>query len=99
MVRVVDGTFHRAGIPQTTLAQLFDLYDMAARAEYVSIGIYGNQILAPKIDATEFGAAVSRLLSPSEEAEKFAQRAKEMGELCGGASGKKGVAAKILELG
>ena len=71
---------------------------MAVRAEYVGIGIYGNRSLAPDIDATEFGAAISRLLSPSEEAEKFAQKAKAIGELCRSAPGKKGAVAKILEL-
>jgi hypothetical protein len=45
----------------------------------------------------EFGAAISRLLSPSEEAEKFTQKAKEIGELCRDAPGKKGAVAKILE--
>ena len=71
---------------------------MAVRAEYVGIGIYGNRSVAPDIDATEFGAAISRLLSPSEEAERFSKKAKEIGELCRGAPGKQGAAAKILEL-
>jgi 2-acylglycerol O-acyltransferase 1 len=71
---------------------------MAVRAEYVGIGIYGNQSVAPDIDAVEFGAAISRLLSPGEEAEKFVRRAKEIWELCRAAPGKKGVATKILEL-
>jgi len=71
---------------------------MAVRAEYVGIGICGNRSVAPDIDATEFGVAISRLLSPSEEAEKFAKKAKEIGELCRGAPGKKAAAAKILEL-
>jgi len=88
----------RAGVPQIILAQWFDLYDMAVRAEYVGIGIYGNQSVAPDIDAVELGAAISRLLSPSEEAKKFARRAREIGELCRAAPGKKGVATKILEL-
>jgi UDP:flavonoid glycosyltransferase YjiC (YdhE family) len=97
LVRVADGISHRAGIPQIILAQWFDLYDMAARVEYVGIGIYGNRSVAPDIDAMEFGAAISRLLSPSEEAEKFTQKAKEIGELCRVAPGKKGAVAKILE--
>ena len=71
---------------------------MAIRAEYVGIGIYGNRSVAPDIDPTEFGAAVSRLLSPNEEAERFARRAKEIGELCRAAPGKKGAVVKILEL-
>ena len=71
---------------------------MATRAEYVGIGIYGNRSVAPEIDATEFGDAISRLLSPSEEAERFSRKAKEIGEVCMRAPGKRGAAAKILEL-
>lgn len=95
---LTDGAFPRAGIPQIILAQWFDLYDMAARAEYVGIGIYGNRTVAPGIDAAEFGAAISRLLSPGEESEKFARRAHEIGELCRAAPGKKGAVARIMEL-
>jgi UDP:flavonoid glycosyltransferase YjiC (YdhE family) len=98
LIQAADYTSYRAGIPQIILAQWFDLYDTAARVEYIGIGIYGNRSVAPDIDATEFGAAISRLLSPREEAEKFVQTAKEIGELCRGAPGKKGAAAKILEL-
>lgn len=97
IVRVTYDASHRAGIPQIILAQWFDLYDTAGRAEYVGIGIYGNRSVAPEIDATEFGAAIFRLLSPS-EVEKFSRRAKEIGEVCGMAPGKKGAVAKILEL-
>ena len=71
---------------------------MAIRAEYVGIGIYGNRSVAPNIDGTELAAAISRLLSPGEEARKFAQKAKAIGELCRVAPGKKGAVAKILEL-
>ena len=71
---------------------------MAIRAEYVGIGIYGNRRVAPGIDATEFGAAISRLLSPGEESDKFFHRAKEIGKICRSAPGKKGAVAKILEL-
>ncbi|KAF9783703.1 hypothetical protein BJ322DRAFT_1196570 [Thelephora terrestris] len=77
----------RAGIPQIILAQWFDLYDMAVRAEYVGIGIYDTSSELRSLD-----------YSPSEEAGKFAREAREIGELCKAAPGKKGVAAKILEL-
>jgi UDP:flavonoid glycosyltransferase YjiC (YdhE family) len=97
VVRIPDKHPYSAGIPQIILAQWYDLYDMAARAEYVGIGIYGNRSVAPGIDATEFGAAVSRLFAPG-EAEKFTWKAKEVGEACRMAPGKKGVVAKILEL-
>jgi len=88
----------QAGLPHIILAQWYDLYEMAARVEYIGIGIYGNKSVAPEIDATEFGAAIARLLSPGEEAEKIARKAKEIGEICRNAPGKKGAAAKVLEL-
>ena len=71
---------------------------MAVRAEYAGIGIHGNRTVAPGIDAAEFGAAISRLLSPTKEAANFVQNAKETGELCRQAPGKKGVVSKILEI-
>ena len=70
---------------------------MAVRAEYAGIGIYGNRTVAPGVDAAEFGAAISRLLSPTEEAANFAHNA-EMGELCRQTPGKKGVVGKIFEI-
>ena len=54
--------------------------------------------MAPDIDGMKFGVANPRLVSRSEEAEKFAQKAKAIGELCRSAPGKKGAVAKILEL-
>lgn len=63
---------------------------MATRAEYVGIGIYGNRSVAPEIDATGFGAAISRLLSPTLEAKAIVKRAKEIRELCRRAPGEKG---------
>lgn len=70
---------------------------MATRAEYLGIGIYGNRSVAPDIDATEFGAAIARLLFPSEEADEISSRAKEIGIACRNAPGKKGAVSKILE--
>ena len=98
LVRIIDGISYRVGIPQVILAQWFYLYDMAVRAEYVGIWIYDNRSVAPDIDGTEFGAAISRLLSRSEEAEKFVQKAKAIKELCRSAPGRKGAVTKILEL-
>jgi len=63
------------GLPQIILAQWFDLYDMAVRAEYRGIGIYGNKNVAPDIEAVEFGTAVARLVRPGMESEGFRTRA------------------------
>ena len=87
-----------AGIPQIILAQWYDLYDMAVRAEYRGIGIYGNKNFAPDIEAVEFGVAVARLLRPGEESEGFRRRAKAVAEVCRDAKGKKAVVDKLLEI-
>lgn len=80
------------------LAQWYDLYDMAVRAEYRGIGIYGNKKAAPDIEEFEFGAAVSRLLRPGEELEGFRMRAKTVAEACRNGGGKKRAVDKLLEI-
>jgi UDP:flavonoid glycosyltransferase YjiC (YdhE family) len=90
--------FYSAGIPQIILAQWYDLYDMAARAEYRGIGIYGNKKVAPDIEAVEFGAAVARLVRPGKESEGFRMRAKVVGEVCRESGGKRAAVDKILEM-
>ena len=85
-------------MPQIILAQWYDLYDMAARAEYRGIGIYGNKKVAPDIEAVEFGAAVARLVRPGKESEGFKTRAKAVGEACRKSGGKRAAVDKILEI-
>jgi len=80
------------------LAQWFDLYDMATRAEYRGIGIFGNKNVAPDIETVEFGAAVARLVRPGIESERFRTRAQQVGELCRKAGGKRAAVDKILEI-
>lgn len=80
------------------MAQWLDLYDMAVRAEYVGIGIYGNKKFAPDIQAVEFEGAVSRLLRPGEELDGFRMRAKTVAEACRKGGGKKRAVDKILEI-
>ncbi|CZT13516.1 uncharacterized protein RAG0_17009 [Rhynchosporium agropyri] len=43
------------GIPQVILAQWYDTYDYASTAEYLSIGVYGNELVALMVDANKFG--------------------------------------------
>lgn len=87
-----------AGIPQLILAQWFDLYDMATRAEYRGIGIFGNKEVAPDFETVEFGAALARLVKPGMESEGFRTRARRIGELCKQAGGKRAAVDKILEI-
>jgi UDP:flavonoid glycosyltransferase YjiC (YdhE family) len=89
---------HRAALPQIILAQWYDLYDNANRAEYRGIGVYGNRSSAPDIDAEEFAAALSRTVGPGPEAEGYRSRALEISGLCRAAGGRKAAVDRILEL-
>ena len=71
---------------------------MAARAEYLGIGIYGNKRVAPDIEAVEFGAAVARLVLPGKESDGFRARAKAVAEACRKAGGKKTAVDKLVEI-
>ena len=81
-----------------SLAQWYDLYDMAVRAEYLGIGIYGNKNVAPDIEAVEFGTAVARLVRPGKESEGFRTRAKAVAEACRKAGGKRTAVDKLIEI-
>ena len=70
---------------------------MATRAEYRGIGIFGNKSAAPDIDTIEFGTAVARLVKPGKESEEFRARARQIGEQCRKAGGKRAAVDKILE--
>jgi len=80
------------------LAQWYDLYDNATRAEYRRIGIYGNKGVAPDIDADEFAAALRRVAGPGREAEDYRARALEVSGLCRAAGGRRAAVDRILEL-
>jgi hypothetical protein len=80
------------------LAQWYDLYDMAARAEYRGIGIYGNKNVAPDIEPAELGAAIARLVQPGKESEGFRTRAKVVSEACRKAGGKRRAVDKLIEI-
>ena len=71
---------------------------MAARAEYLGIGIYGNKRFAPDIEAVEFGTAVARLVLPGKESDWFRTRAKAVAEACRKAGGKKTAVDKLVEI-
>ena len=90
--------FCSAGLPQIILAQWYDLYDMAARTEYLGIGIYGIKNVAPDIEAVEFGTAVARLVRPGNESEEFRTRAKIVAEACQKAGGKSTAVDKLIEI-
>ena len=80
------------------MPQWLDLYEMAVRAEYRGIGIYGNRNVAPDIETVEFGAAVTRLVRPGRESEGFRTRAKAVAEVCRRAGGRRTAVDKLIEI-
>ena len=86
------------GLPQIILAQWLDLYDIAVRAEYRGIGIYGNKNVAPGIETVEFGAAVARFVRPGGESEGFRTRSKAVAEACRKAGGRRTAVDKLIEI-
>ena len=54
---------NRSGVPHIVLPARFDTYDSdyAKRADFLSIGIFGNQTCAPGVRADEFGRALVRV--------------------------------------
>ena len=87
-----------AGVPQIILAQWYDLYENAVKAEYRGFGIYGNREAAPSVEAKEFGKAVQRIMGDTKEAIQFKERAEWIGELCRKAGGRKTAVDHLLNL-
>jgi UDP:flavonoid glycosyltransferase YjiC (YdhE family) len=70
--------FIRGGIPQVILPQWFDTYDCASRVEWLGIGLHGSRSVAPKINDSELGSALLRVLK-----DKWIQtQARVIGDLC-----------------
>jgi UDP:flavonoid glycosyltransferase YjiC (YdhE family) len=82
-----------SGIPQIILPQWYDLYDYAARVEYLGIGIYANKHVAPSVDAAEFGAALIEVLKPGSA---YAQKAEALRKVCEEKCGGRDMGARRL---
>lgn len=81
------------GIPQIILPQWYDLYDYATRAEYLGIGIYANKLVAPSVDAAEFGAALIMVLKPGSS---YTLKAQALGKVCKEKCGGRDMGARRL---
>lgn len=82
-----------AGVPQIVLAQWYDTYDFAARAEFLGIGVYGNKSVAPGVEKEELARA---LKSSIEESVK--EKVGRLKEICRSSGGRKGAADTIVGL-
>lgn len=88
----------RFAIPQVVLPIWCDTYDFANRVEYLGVGIWANKTVAPHVEADEFSQAVMTVLDEGENGKRRRVRARELGEVCGKAGGRRRACAKILEL-
>ena len=52
---------NRSGVPHVVLPARFDTCDYVQRAEFFSIGVFGNQTCAPGVRADEFSRASVRV--------------------------------------
>ncbi|KAF4625106.1 hypothetical protein G7Y89_g13063 [Cudoniella acicularis] len=57
-----------AGIPQIVLPVWIDTYDFALRVEHLGIGAWGNRTAAPRVEASELGKALVRVVNTDESA-------------------------------
>jgi 2-acylglycerol O-acyltransferase 1 len=80
------GEAMHAGVSQILLPQWIEHYDNAVKAEWLSIGTYGNKSTAPYFNMTEFEAALEKHLNPDTNA-PLRGRAKECMEACKRAGG------------
>ena len=78
----VFSVLNRSGVPHIVLPVWFDTYDYAQRAEFLNIGIFGNQTCTPEVCAEELGRALVRITGDSGEASKFRASAKRLKEIC-----------------
>lgn len=91
-------SWFRSGVPQVLLPVWYDTYDFANRVEYLSIGRWASKTTAPHVDADEFSRAVMAVVDKGEEGRRIRVRARELGEVCQKAGGRKRACAKIIEL-
>ncbi|KAL0952107.1 hypothetical protein HGRIS_008738 [Hohenbuehelia grisea] len=87
-----------AGVPQIITAMWGDLYDNACKAEYRGIGVFGNRSVAPRVDAMEFGQALTRVVGPGPDATQMKENAMRISQLCRKAGGKKVAVDFILSM-
>lgn len=73
----------------------YDTYDFATRVEWLGIGVWGNRSVAPRVDGTELGEALVRVVASDESVGMFLEAqeiASKMGE------GRVVACEKIIEL-
>ncbi|KAK4044180.1 hypothetical protein C8A01DRAFT_31783 [Parachaetomium inaequale] len=84
-----------AGVPQVVLPVWMDTYDFARRTEILGIGRWGNRLADKLCEGNELGAILAEVVV-GERASAYAQRARELAELCKKSGGGRVSAARHI---
>ena len=79
-------SFHEAlaaGVPQVVCPRWLDTYEFARRAEWLGVGVMGNEKAAPDFEAVELAQAMEKVVG-EEVGGLFSKRAEEIREGLGG---------------
>jgi UDP:flavonoid glycosyltransferase YjiC (YdhE family) len=90
--------YHSNGIPQIVLPMWVDLYDYATRVEHLGIGVWANKATAPDWTAEELSNAFLKVLADDEAARAMREKAKQLGDLFQGNSGRVCAAEELAKL-
>lgn len=70
----------RTGVPHLVLPMWADTFDYATRAEFLGIGVWGNEKAAPYWTSEELEVAFSRVLGDHAEANSIREKAAALGK-------------------
>ncbi|KAF3136148.1 hypothetical protein TWF703_005793 [Orbilia oligospora] len=86
-----------AGVPHVILPKWFDNYDMAARAEWLGVGVWASRKTAPDENAEELAAGILTVLEDSPRATGIKEKCAKYGTIAQASGGRKQAADKIGE--
>lgn len=75
-----------------------DLYDNAVRADFLGIGVWGNENSSPNWTAEELGESFLRVIGDGEEAVAIRKKARELGRISQKEPGRVRAAREIANL-
>ncbi|EPS45087.1 hypothetical protein H072_900 [Dactylellina haptotyla CBS 200.50] len=84
-----------AGVPHVILPKWFDNYDMAARAEWLGVGVWASRRTAPDENAEELVAGILAVLEDTPRAAKIKESCSKYARISQASGGRKQAADKI----